>query len=1572
MGFTPIDEAREPVKDDGAIKAGRFTPLSEHADPAQAPKKTEESWYSPALRTVREIGQVYPVLEGAANLASQAIAMPVAGVAGMSAVAGKALGVTEADPAEVVHKVGDALTYHPRTESGKHFTETASLPLEALAKAGQYAGDKTLDTTGSPVLATVADTVVNAIPMALPAVGGRSRVGGHEAAPQPRHEPSVAAGRFIPLDGAEHAPAPVQSVPAVKLTPAEHVNQILSEGGRKADAIREAGMVRQVTQEPTAPAVSAEELGAPPAIAERAGDGLPPIVESGREDIPAAPVTEGTVLTEPAATEVYAAHAEPVTTKNAELNGAHDGETVGDAVADMASGRGETGRVYLSGGATHGVLGRSTDAGDPAREPGGVPGQSHSDAGEGRVVPEDLGGDARASDQRGDEIAQSIRTREAGEAQAGPVGKFTPIDAVGSEEAAAKPPGKIMGKDVTGFDDAMLARLSAMRLISPKARAVVLDEIARREASVGNQGGVMAMQAGTSALIKGAPLTERAALVSMREKTNATGVQHEVVPHPQAAGKFTAVPVRADAAHAVQNAWAPGKNYAPLIDQTDLAKWGSGKGSAELPTPIRRENIIARFAHSLGTTVYQGRVSGKRLGYFRPGVDEVRLKNANDIEVAAHEVAHLLDHRVPEIQRAYHADHELAQELKDVSYDKANVQEGFAEAVRLFLTQPETLEARAPKAHEWLNNFADNHPHGGALRKAQADMTAWFGQDALNRARSKIGTEPPLAEHMHRFWDKFRQSTVDDLHGIYAMERDLTGKIAPNGAYESARLSRASASIADGAVRFGYPVKRADGSFKYAGKGLEEILQPVSKNIEDTLLYFVGRSSNELMGQGREHLFTRGEIDAMLKLRTPERDRAFQEYQEWNKGILDFAEAQGVINPNTRKLWQRTQYMPFHRVAQPGGVKGKPGEWSGVQALTGGTTNLKDILGNMVGNAAQLIDTAVKNEARLKVSQLSQQAGGGKFMVKIAPEARPVKVGGDQVLDAMFKRYGIAVDGEAPAFFEFLSHGQAPAGANVVAALEGGKPIWHEVGDPVLLRSLKMIDRPLQSDVVHWLGLPKRIGQLTITATPDFWLANIARDTLMGSIMSRAGFKPILDSLDGMRMRMLNDPLYKDYIANGGGLSSIFLDERHLRTKLEKFYRNQGIDYRTVLDAPDKMLTFIETLGDSFEMSTRLGEYKRAISQGENPRHAAYLGREVSTDFAMKGDSKALGFMYDTVMFLRPALVSWDRLYRGLAHDENRGAIAAKAGTLALTSIALYLLNRNNPAYNDLPDWDRDANWHFFVGDQHFRYPKIWELGALSSGAERAAERMLDQEPGELGKDFVRIVGATFSLNLMPQLLAPLYEQSTNRNHFTGAPIETPGMEGMQPFLRAKPSTSETMKALGRATGDLPESLQVNPARAEALLRGYFNTYALYGLMLTDHTLFADSLPAMRTDEMPVVRRFYSDEPAKHNRYETEFYDMLEEAKRMRGTLKELDDLGRSDWADRKEQSPLAGEVMPLEHTQKQLSIIGRDMEAVTRSTETTPEEKRQQLDALMVERNQLLKDAVTESKAAQKVDTSK
>ncbi|MFZ2855794.1 MAG: hypothetical protein WAZ34_16975 [Rhodocyclaceae bacterium] len=1091
-GFFPLANA-----DEGKLARG-FIPL-----------EVEKSESPSLLKTIALENPATAIGETVLNLGSQMVALPVAGWAGLATAAGNALGLTEKSGADVVHSVGEALTYQPRGEYGKAATEIATYPFQKLAEAGQYAGGKTLDATGSPVAATVVDTAINALPMAIgPAAKAAKRAKGALAEAAPRIEPifdQEAAQGFVPLEAERTARSP-------EVTPDE--------------------MRAQPPQRP-------QEQGFQPLRGE--GDnGLPAVAGELRT------VPEG-----------------------------YGGEANAAALAlpEERAGQLRASELRLE---------------DPVRaEP------------EPAMLRE---GDYQRSGDDGGQMAQ-----ESGRGGAGAV-------------SSAKAP-RLFGKDIAEYPDAELANLHAT-LRSKSYRADVEAEITRRT-----------------------PAPVEAAMPDDGEV----------------------------------NSFVPGASYIGFID--DTPRPGSGEpGTASLrdsqhssgprPEPIRREDILVPFLKALNTGIYEGRVKGKGvMGLFRPKTQEVRIKRHADLETASHELAHLMDARIPEIRKSWTSGENWQihrEELRGVSYDSKKIYEGFAEFVRLHMTQPEVARAKAPVFSKWFEDFTNRHEYGPAIKKAQAGMSEWYGQDAIDRARSKIGDHAPLSDALDGSWDRWRQSIVDDLHGVYRMERELHGgKIEPAGAYESARLARASHSIADGALRFGAPEKKADGSFAWKGKGLEEILKPVAHSMDDALLYFVGRSARELMAQGREHLFTPGEIDGMLRLKRPEFEQAFKEYQAWNTGVLDFAEAQGVINPEARALWQRTQYLPFHRVGQAGGFKGKPGDWSGVKALTGGTENIRDILGNMTSNAAQLIDKAVKNEARLKIAELAETVkGGGKFMAKIPAESRPVRIDSRQVVDALLKSMGIesgttlapavakAVKTlrkeleEAPAMLEVMQTNMPPAGGNVVAVLKGGKPTWYEVGDPLLYRALQSIDRPLQSAVVKWLGLPKRIGQMTITLTPDFMMANIARDTIMGSVMSRAGFRPVIDSLQGMRLRLTNDPLYKEFIANGGGMSSIFLDETRFRAKLEKFYQGQGIDYRTVLDAPGKVMNFLETLADSFEMSTRLGEYKRAIDRGEHPRHAAYLGRDVSTDFAIKGDSTAAGFMYDTVIFLRPALVSWDRLSR--------------------------------------------------------------------------------------------------------------------------------------------------------------------------------------------------------------------------------------------------------------------------------------------------------------------------------------
>lgn len=1018
-------------------------------------------------------------------------------------------------------------------------------------------------------------------------------------------------------------------------------------------------------------------------------------------------------------------------------------------------------------------------------------------------------------------------------------------------------------------------------------------------------------------------------------------------------------------------------NAPPGVNYTGFVRDKSNANAPRSLTPMRREDILRRFAKGMGLPFYQGRIRTKNvLGFYRRRVSEVRLRNLNDIEVAAHEMAHALDDKVPEIRRqwlpASKANATVRAELRGVSYDASKLYEGFAEFVRLWMTQTDEARTKAPNFFGWFEDFVARSPYGPTLRQAQQDMTAWFDQNALDRARSKIGVAEEVNAGLVSVADRFRQTVADDLHGIMKMERDLTGELAPAGAYETARLVRGKTAMVEGMLLYGAPVANPDGSHSFKGKGLQQILDPVAERLDDWLLYAVGRSAGELMSQGRENLFTRAEIKAMRALgdNRPEFAQAFNEYQDWNKAVLDFAQAKGVINGAMRATWKRTQYLPFHRVGQPGNHTAVPGNWAGVKALTGGTDNIKDVLHNMIQNASMLIDAALTNEARQKVAALAQRENGAKFMAKIPTEERNIKVHRAEIFRRILEALGVkhfrqlsveqqAVIDEIMQNFEpfvwLTLKGQVPAGGNVVAVLHDGKPDFYEVADSVLLRSLSNLNRPTRNMVVRILSVPKRIGQATITLTLDFMAANIARDTLMGAIMSRHGFRPAVDSVRGFKSRLLADQSYKDFLANGGGFSSYLVDEEQYRTHLERFYKRKGIDFRTVMHTPAKLLLGLERIADAVEMSTRVGEYRRAIAKGEHPRHAAYSAREVSTDFAMRGDNAAIGFFYDTIIFLKAAMNGMDRLYRGLAHDPNARSIAIKSGLLATASVGLYLLNRGNPLYDDLEDWDKDSHWHFFVptpaaihawaagkgiesvplADRyvHLRYPKIWEIGAIATMAERSVERLVDGEPGKLAGDTGRILGNVFGVEYLPQVIAPAVEVAMNRNRFFDRPIEGQGDQELQVWARSGPGTSATIRAYGENVARyMPESLPEwlrSPKQLEALLRGYFNTWATYGLTLSD-AVFFDDVPDMRADQYPGLRRFYQSTPSPHSRYVTEFYEMLKEATEARRTMRAMVRSQRPETASEIAETPENIGYGPLGKAQERMQAFNAQMRRVS------------------------------------------
>lgn len=102
-----------------------------------------------------------------AQMASSAVATPLAGYLGAGAAGTRALGLTSADPANVVRNVQSALTYKPSDPTAQGVASGLGFLPGKFAQGADWAGDKLAQATGSPALGAALNTGIQGLPMAF-------------------------------------------------------------------------------------------------------------------------------------------------------------------------------------------------------------------------------------------------------------------------------------------------------------------------------------------------------------------------------------------------------------------------------------------------------------------------------------------------------------------------------------------------------------------------------------------------------------------------------------------------------------------------------------------------------------------------------------------------------------------------------------------------------------------------------------------------------------------------------------------------------------------------------------------------------------------------------------------------------------------------------------------------------------------------------------------------------------------------------------------------------------------------------------------------------------------------------------------------------------------------------------------------------------------------------------------------------------------------------------------------------------------------------------------------------------
>jgi len=759
------------------------------------------------------------------------------------------------------------------------------------------------------------------------------------------------------------------------------------------------------------------------------------------------------------------------------------------------------------------------------------------------------------------------------------------------------------------------------------------------------------------------------------------------------------------------------------------------------------------------------------------------------------------------------------------------------------------------------------------------------------------------------FWKKMAVGIVDQFRGL----RDLND----NGqAYMLARLSKGTAGAFETLLHHG-KLSLKDGVYDgdQSGGFIEKLGVPLHGELDDFLWWVAANRAEGLAKNERENLFTPEDIAAGKSLASGEttfdytiqtgpgkgkttRSRAVmfsdaqRVFNEFQKNTLDMAEQSGLIDGASRKFWESEFYVPFYRVSEEDGefIGAKMGKslvrQQAFKKLKGGTDKLNsDLLSNTLLNWSHLIEASAKNRAAKASLVAAEQVGA--------------------------------------------AHKAEPGEKKTVWFMDNGQKIEYVVTDPFVMTAITSLEyagmrngiMDVMTKFKHWLT----IG---VTASPAFKVRNLIRDSIQAIGTSDLGYNPagnigegyaITDgktatknfakSLVGMAQEKRKfSQAYVSALSSGGLIRFGTMLEGKESDRIRQLIKT-GVKDSSILDSESKWRAFYDKhiepainayneLGNVSEEINRASLYDQMIKNGVSHADAALAARDLM-DFSMQGSFNTIRFLTQIVPFMNARLQGMYKL--GRSAKDNPRKLAIVTGAVALASIALMLGYEDDDDWKRREDWDRDNFWWFKFGGIEYRIPKPFEVGAVGTLAERSMEYMLNDEM--TGERFRKVVGSLVSNNLsmnpIPQVFKPMLDLYANKDSFTGRPIESMGMQRLDPTMRYNSGTSLVARGLSSATlGAL------SPVQYDHLTRAYFGWLGAFVVggadMATRVVSNEPTQPAMDYWKF-ATQGIAREEGTGSSRYVTMIYDQAKELEQAHATYRRLLKDGKID--DAKEYS---------------------------------------------------------------------
>ena len=832
----------------------------------------------------------------------------------------------------------------------------------------------------------------------------------------------------------------------------------------------------------------------------------------------------------------------------------------------------------------------------------------------------------------------------------------------------------------------------------------------------------------------------------------------------------------------------------------------------------------------------------------------------------------------------------------------------------------------------------------------------------------------------NRWLNAFRRifPTKDKFVGEYVNGMEMWGKLEEN---ENFRLGkgRKRMNVAEGAMKYlemtmntagrnqvilkeGIPVMREDGeiSIKEGSKGLMEIFKPLTSGTYKNFKKYITARRAQALGQ-KEKLINQATIDEWLKLETPEFKQMFEEYQEFNQGLLQFLVDSGVLTNQEKNNLAKYDYIPFYREMEEERFKGdqgrlfrqdvlgpnasnvlnNPGQ-NIIQKYKGNTQLLGDPLENIFRNAQAFISAGSKNKAMQKAYDLLSRNEIGKQVTKKESDFTvSFRINGQKVY------YDLSEDTQ---YFHSL--------ATMTPRQTKG-----------LMKAVEVIARIFREGVTH---------------APPFMIANLIRGDMAGFVTVDAPLRPMIDTLGGLKNALNDTETIKEMklIAGVGGYAWGD-DYRDTAALVKRQMRARHRGYK-IIDSPQAVVDLtkgawgqLTKLGEASELATREAIYRRLREQGYSKMDAAYEALNV-INFNRRGMSQtASGVFINSLLPVVPFLnARFQGLYRTFepmiaGKEADRAATLRKGMGLMAANILLYSLMSQDERWREEP-LHRKLAYHIVypnmlgledvLGKEPILIPRAFEIGAIFTSIPEMFIDSVREKDGDIVADgLIHTFVNTFSFNPLPQALIPAIEVVANYDFFRGRNIDSASQLRYLPSTRVGPTTPEAARLLSVASGET-----LSPNQITQLINGYLGT--LGGYMLTAFDVAASGMGIIptrptgvfgdsylgQTAEALGFGRFRKQVPDASNKFVNDFYELKSDVDKIYSTFNRLAKDGRTEaaldlLAENKKKIASRG---ALNNLNKNLQNINSQIRIIRQSTEMSANDKEKRLKALIKQRN--------------------